>query len=248
MSQVELVKRWFGIEENEKCKVKNGEWGMPEVIRPGRVVLISGASGSGKSSLLRAMRAQCAYRWIDLQKIRLRDVPVVDCFGNERVEKILERLSRVGLGEVWTYLRRPSQLSEGQRWRLRLAIALHRAEKFSGVPQGRAPVVICADEFAALLDRITAKIISRCVRKSVDASSNLCAVLATSHDDLRDALRPDIEVQCDFGAGDVVAAGTAAGIVAECAGGEDTAALPMDLTSLSMPTISSSATKTPARM
>jgi len=49
---------------------------------PGQIMLITGASGAGKSSLLRALRraASGGARWIDLMRLDLPDVPVVDCF------------------------------------------------------------------------------------------------------------------------------------------------------------------------
>jgi uncharacterized protein len=212
MNRVQQVAKWFGVEESKDEGGRMRDEINPSdssfiphpssFIHPGRVVLIGGASGSGKSSLMRAMREKCAHGWIDLEKIRLRDVPVVDCFGEEPVEKVLERLSRVGLGEVWTYLRRSSQLSEGQRWRLRLALALQRAGNTptSGVAKpGGGTVVIAADEFAAVLDRVTAKVVARCVRKTISAMGNVCFVAATSHDDLVEALGADVVVRCDFG-------------------------------------------------
>jgi hypothetical protein len=111
----------------------------------------------------------------------------------------LETLSRVGLGEVWTYLRTPAQLSEGQRWRLRLALGLARARP----AQGRDLCVLAIDEFAAPLDRVTARVVARALRKAVSARRDLCAIVATSHDDLVGALAPDVVVRCDFGAFDV---------------------------------------------
>ena len=176
-------------------------------IRAGQIILITGPSGAGKSTLLRELRAQNGdTRWIDLSRVRLPDRPVVDCMTDRlppraddddesRIVAALDLLSRVGLGEVWTYLRRPFELSEGQRWRLRLALAIAAATRAAG-----RPTALVADEFCALLDRITAAIVARALRKTVDSSGQpVCAVVATSHDDLVAALRPDLHAVCDFG-------------------------------------------------
>lgn len=164
---------------------------------PGRILLIGGASGSGKSSLLRqlARRARRAGEVINLRRVALADRPVIDLFDAEAIPTSLARLSHLGLAEVWTWLRRPDQLSEGQRWRLRLALALRRSET------ANRPVTLVCDEFAALLDRVSACIIAAAVRRAVDARpTTLCALLATSHDDLHRALDPDVRIDCDFGA------------------------------------------------
>jgi ABC-type ATPase with predicted acetyltransferase domain len=59
-------------------------------------------------------------------------------------------------------------------------------------------MIFVADEFAALLDRVTAGVVGRCLRRVVDSSEGLGAVVATSHEDLVGALRPDRIVWCDF--------------------------------------------------
>ncbi|HVT87587.1 MAG TPA: hypothetical protein VHD56_01935 [Tepidisphaeraceae bacterium] len=162
---------------------------LPE---PGQIVLIGGPSGAGKSSLLRAMRTSAQHRrWIDLHSIRLPDESLVDCFSDLSMQQVLLLLSQVGLAEAWTYLRTPAELSDGQRWRLRLAAALAKS-RFR-----RLPIVIC-DEFCALLDRVTAVIVSRALRRAVEQSP-IGVIVATSHDDLVEALIPDVRVQCDFG-------------------------------------------------
>lgn len=163
---------------------------------PGQILFIGGASGSGKSSVLRsiARRAHRATVVINLRRIALDDRPVIDLFEEESIAGSLGRLSRVGLAEVWTWLRRPRELSEGQRWRLRLALALRRAEAMD------RPATLVCDEFAALLDRVSACIIASAVRRAVDDhATKLGAILATSHDDLHRALDPDIRIDCDFG-------------------------------------------------
>jgi ABC-type ATPase with predicted acetyltransferase domain len=131
----------------------------------------------------------------------LPQAPLTDCFGEDLpLEDVLALLGRVGLGEAWSYLRTPDELSDGQRWRLRLAMGIHRART-----QQTERAILVADEFAALLDRVTACVVSHALRCTVDAcASHLCAVVATSHDDLVRALRPDVVLRCDFGTIEVV--------------------------------------------
>ena len=221
-----MVARWFGVGrgavESARKVMMGAPW--PRVqLRGGCVVLLTGASGAGKSTFLRRLRRRSGrgVGWVDLAAIDdaafarglVIDVMAEAMGGGEdeaSVVAALEALSRVGLGEVWTYLRRPAELSEGQRWRLRLAVALARAGGVSGegVGQARPPkgggrgklCVLAADEFAAPLDRVTAMVVARALRKAISARADLCAVVATSHDDLLGALAPDVVVRCDFGA------------------------------------------------
>src|SRR6266536_3482543 len=153
------VAKWFGVKRELASVPPAVEFPNIE-LNPGTIVLVTGPSGAGKSTFLRHLQNLQRPR-IDINAIELPPVPVVDCFGRARLERILTMLGRVGLGEVWTYLRTPGQLSEGQRWRLRLAIALWQARKLDA--SHGCPVFI-ADEFAAMLDRVSAKIVARCLR------------------------------------------------------------------------------------
>jgi ABC-type ATPase with predicted acetyltransferase domain len=204
--RAQVVARWFGVEavEAEGARRRREGGQKPHVpLRGGQIVLLSGASGAGKSTLLRSLyrKYHRATPWIDLAGVRLGGKVVIDLMaeaaGGGRTEAdilgALDALSRVGLGEVWTYLKRPGQLSEGQRWRLRLALALARTNVTGDL------CVLAADEFAAPLDRVTALVVARALRKAATARPNLCAVVATPRDDLLAALDPDIVVECDFG-------------------------------------------------
>jgi hypothetical protein len=62
---------------------------------------------------------------------------------------------------------------------------------------GAIPGASLADHLAA--DRITARIVAHCLRRTIDRSPQLRAIVATSHDDLEGALRPDLIARCDFG-------------------------------------------------
>jgi ABC-type ATPase with predicted acetyltransferase domain len=193
--RTQVVAEWFGLPAAELAIAQ------PQAVAdlsafvpaPGKVVLITGPSGAGKSSLLRAIHQACTARaWLDLQQIELPDRPLVDCFGRMGLERVLGLLSRVGLAEAWTYLRTPSELSEGQRWRLRLALSLA-----PGAMKVRGRIVVC-DEFAAVLDRVSAAVVARALRRTI-ARSGASAIVATSHDDLLRALLPYLHVKCDFG-------------------------------------------------
>ena len=199
-SRTRIIREWFELSEcARRATAAPGTVQLP-AARAGRIILITGASGAGKSTLLRRYRKGVLMsipraRLIDLTRMRLAERAVIDLFPRLSIEAALGALSRVGLAEAHTYLLPPSRLSDGQRWRLRLALTVARCEAASP----RARFVIVADEFAALLDRVTAWIIARALRKAVDRLGNVCAVVATSHEDVEQPLGADAVVRCDFG-------------------------------------------------
>jgi ABC-type lipoprotein export system ATPase subunit len=150
-------------------------------VRPGDLVLFTGPSGSGKSSLLRAAGTQLGAA--DAQALTLPDVPLIDALAGP-VERRLDDLAACGLSEARLLLRTPAELSDGQSYRFRLALALERNPPF-----------LLADEFAAMLDRTLAKVLAFNLRKLV-TRTGIGALLATTHDDLTDDLNPDLHVRC----------------------------------------------------
>ncbi len=157
-------------------------------IEQGDIVYINGQSGSGKSLLLRELSEQMRGRGlkvVDLNEIELPDVPVIDCLGASTVEAT-NLLAKAGISDAWIYIRRPSELSDGQRYRLRLAMMLASdADVWS------------ADEFGAVLDRVTAKIIAFSVQK-VARESGKTFMAATTHTDLIDELGPTLSIYKRF--------------------------------------------------
>lgn len=192
-ARARVIAKWFGLDQSlAEPSPRPGPLMIRPLLPKSGILLITGPSGSGKSSLLRSIVQEIPHEDVmDLAAIDLPQASVVNCFGRIRLKRVLELLSRVGLSEAWTYLRFPSELSDGQRWRLRLAVALLKLQ------QSRAGVLIC-DEFAAMLDRVTAAVISRTLSREIDASGHR-AVIVTSHDDLTHALAPTRMIQCDFG-------------------------------------------------
>lgn len=150
-------------------------------IEPGDVVYISGGSGSGKSVILRALQEQ----FDGAVSLEEQDISsqcaLVDCFEGP-LDEALKWLSLAGLSDAFALLRRPGELSDGQRYRFQLALALAQRPRF-----------ICIDEFCNLLDRITAAVVAFNVRQFADRFGTTF-VVASSHDDLLDDLHPDVVV------------------------------------------------------
>jgi ABC-type ATPase with predicted acetyltransferase domain len=156
-------------------------------ISPGDIVYITGPSGAGKSVLLRELeKATPASQSINLADIPLpEDRPVIDCFDSDCLAS-LKLLSTVGLSEVFCLLNTPSRLSDGQKYRFRLAQALA-----AGKP------VIFADEFSSELDRVTAAAVAFNIRKFAKRTRTTF-VLSSSHEDILMDLAPDVLVIKDF--------------------------------------------------
>jgi ABC-type ATPase with predicted acetyltransferase domain len=136
--------------------------------------------------------------WFDLRRGSPPPRTVVDCFPRRSLESTLQLLAGVGLADAQAWLRPANRLSDGQQFRFRLARAIDFAERASH------PVTLVCDEFAALLDRVTACVVAASLRRTIDRSSGrLAAIVATSHDDIERPLKPDVVVRCDFGVASV---------------------------------------------
>jgi ABC-type ATPase with predicted acetyltransferase domain len=91
-------------------------------IGPKDIVYLTGDSGSGKSVLLKAivgdLKSGEAAR---LSEVKVDpDKPLIDTVG-ATVEEGLKLLSKVGLNDAFLFVRRYSQLSDGQKYRYRIA-------------------------------------------------------------------------------------------------------------------------------
>jgi ABC-type ATPase with predicted acetyltransferase domain len=151
------------------------------------VVYITGDSGSGKSVLLRAIRADLGEEAIDLSEVQVDpDKPLIETIG-ATVEEGLELLSRVGLNDAFLFLRSYEQLSDGQKYRYRIAKLIESKKQWW-----------LMDEFAACLDRDTAKIISFNLQK-IARSQGKAVIVATTHGDLVEDLSPSVFVHKRFG-------------------------------------------------
>lgn len=157
-------------------------------VRPGDVVYITGQSGAGKSLLLRELEHQMGERGktvVNLDKIELQDIPLIDQIGKDTNDAI-RILSAAGINDAYLYARTPSQLSDGQRYRFRLAKAIETGAD-----------VWVADEFLAVLDRVAAKVIAFSLQK-VARAAGATVVVATTHTDMVEDLAPDLYINKRF--------------------------------------------------
>lgn len=158
-------------------------------LEPTDVVYITGQSGSGKSVLLRqlvsGLTVDHRLKVVDIENVELPEVPLVDQVGTSTKEA-LELLSRVGLNDAYLFIRKPSELSDGQRYRLRLAHVMNQDAD-----------VWVADEFGAVLDRVTAKVVAFSMQKYARKMGKML-IVATTHTDLEEELAPNLKIEKYF--------------------------------------------------
>jgi ABC-type transport system involved in cytochrome c biogenesis ATPase subunit/GNAT superfamily N-acetyltransferase len=156
-------------------------------VSPRDVVYITGDSGSGKSVLLRAIKMDLGEDAVDGAHVQIEeDRPLVETVGSS-VEEAIELLSRVGLNDAFLFLRSYGQLSDGQKYRYRIAKLIESQKQWW-----------LLDEFAATLDRDTAKIVAWNLQKAARAQGK-AVIAATTHLDLLEDLSPDLHMHKRFG-------------------------------------------------
>jgi ABC-type ATPase with predicted acetyltransferase domain len=155
-------------------------------VSPGDIVFATGASGAGKTTFCEAIVDELD--GIDFDEVDVpKDVPVVEIFPDEfDVDETQKYMGMFGLGDAHLNLRTYDELSQGQRYRAKLAYVASRHD------------VIFADEFCATLDRETAKTISYSIRRqTLKGRLDNTFVFATTHRDIIQDLRPDLLVDFD---------------------------------------------------
>ena len=138
------------------------------------IMLICGKSGSGKSTILREIGNIRPIEY-DYQKA------VISQFEGYTEEETCDLLSGVGLSSVPTWLRKPQELSNGERARLDLCKAIYDA----GNGQ-----IIYVDEFTSVVNRDVAKSMSYALQRYI-RQKDLKIVIASCHFDIIEWLQPD---------------------------------------------------------
>jgi ABC-type ATPase with predicted acetyltransferase domain len=213
----------FGIGLDETYEVTLYA-GLRLDVRPGDVISVTGPSGGGKSVLLARLGEALAAAWpetpqVDLAAVALpADRRVIDLV-RPPLERALRTLSTAGLADAFLLLRTPQELSDGQRYRLRLALAIEKCGvqndecRVNNQDEGRNPAqavsgslcthhsslithhssVLLADEFCSTLDRLCARAVAYRVRRMA-SREGVTVLAASAHDDLLEDLAPDVLV------------------------------------------------------
>lgn len=176
-----LVADAFGLgidDAKEFCIYNNFKF----QLRSNDIVYVTGDSGSGKSWILKNTFNKFKNS-ISIDDIKIDDNEVlIEGVGTD-LNDVLKKLNLAGLGDAFLYLRKYSQLSDGQKYRYAIA-------KFLDTDKD----IWILDEFCAKLDRVTAKIVSYNIQK-IARRLNKCVICATTHDDLFDALKPSLIIR-----------------------------------------------------
>ena len=157
----------------------------------GDVVFITGDSGGGKTLLLRKLTEQLYVQKADINTVNLDDIVpnpndvIIESVGKD-LEEAVRLLSMMGLNDAFIFLRKYKELSDGQKYRYRLAKAMSLGVN-----------VVFIDEFCANLDRTTAKVISYNLQRVI-RRSGMILIAATTHRDIIDDLQPSVLVDKKF--------------------------------------------------
>ena len=138
------------------------------------IMLICGKSGSGKSTILREIGNVKPIEY-DYNKA------VISQFNGYTEEEVCDLLGGVGLSSVPTWLRKPQELSNGERARLDLCKAIYDAGKGQ---------IIYVDEFTSVVNRDVAKSMSHALQRYI-RQKDLKIVIASCHFDIIEWLNPN---------------------------------------------------------
>ena len=174
----------------------------------GAILALTGASGGGKTRALHELAKDHAHLGVlDLDTVKLdpSTTPATQVAKALRhhdprisrrhplhesghVERLLNLLSRCGLGEAHLLVRPARTLSQGETFRLKLALAL-----------ARQPRLLIIDEFGAVLDDVVAAAVAGSLRKLADRLG-LHIMVAAPRDDFVPELQPDLWWRFKLGA------------------------------------------------
>jgi ABC-type lipoprotein export system ATPase subunit len=138
------------------------------------IMLICGKSGSGKSTILKEIGNVKPIEY-DYNKA------VISQFNGYTEEEVCDLLGGVGLSSVPTWLRKPQELSNGERARLDLCKAIYDAGKGQ---------IIYVDEFTSVVNRDVAKSMSHALQRYI-RQKDLKIIIASCHFDIIEWLQPD---------------------------------------------------------
>jgi ABC-type transport system involved in cytochrome c biogenesis ATPase subunit/N-acetylglutamate synthase-like GNAT family acetyltransferase len=156
-------------------------------FRRGDLIYVTGDSGGGKTLLLKAFRGYFGEEALGLNDIEVNpEETLIEGVGKD-VKEAIEILSLCGLNDAFLFLRRFREVSDGQKYRYKLAKLVDCRDK----------TVWLVDEFCTSLDRTMARVVAFLFQK-VARRLGKTVVVASAHDDLIGDFQPDIVVRKGF--------------------------------------------------
>lgn len=179
------IMRVFGLTKSKIYEETKPPSFKPDIkIEQGKVIFITGSSGSGKSRLLSHFYQNCTKTKINTNQIPLTgDSPALDTIAADYFTTV-ESFLKAGLGDVFMMFAAPAVYSDGQKYRYKLAQAVSQDTD-----------VIFADEFCSNLDRLTASSVAVKIARHIRRSSKTL-IAASAIDDIIPELAPDITIVC----------------------------------------------------
>lgn len=159
------IKKKFDLGESTHYTEKIHVPSLPKDFRLG---IIIGASGSGKTTILKSFGD-------DIELDSFGDAPICDSFASS--EDVINYFKSTGLNSVPTWIRPIDTLSMGEQYRARLALTFSKDK----------PLYLI-DEFTSSLDRDSAKSICSSMNKGITRRN---VIVATGHDDITKWLKAD---------------------------------------------------------
>lgn len=175
-----------GIDETVKFKVFDN---LVFDYKDDDLIYVTGDSGSGKTTLLRlfAEHEQDRERKVsEFRYVGTEEGSIIEGLGGD-AEEAMRLLAAAGLSEAFLMLRKYDELSDGQKYRYRIARMLSTDAD-----------VYIVDEIGAALDRVMAKVLVFNLQKWARRQGKM-VVAASTHHDLIEDFNPDTLIFKGFG-------------------------------------------------
>ena len=169
--RVAQIRKTYGIDGK---KVKETFYGNIEIPENWNIGVIVGKSGTGKTTIAKKLFGDYIYN------PKYTDEPIIDNFPkNKSMEEISSILNSVGFSSIPSWLKPYSVLSNGEKMRVDLAMAIMQERE-----------IIIFDEYTSVVDREVAKIGSFSLEKKI-RKDNKKFIAVTCHFDILEWLEPD---------------------------------------------------------
>ena len=188
------VRRAFGL--TKEYDFTTGINGLSFDIKPGQIALLFGASGSGKTSLLNAIRdgstnstvsgtvSSPENAVIGTLESKVPDGPIISQIGAKSTDHALRILGAVGLAEPRLYISTFDELSAGQKYRATLAKLICSEAN-----------IWLLDEFGSNLDDATLTALAKTFAGLARQASTIVVMASVRRQPLQDIIDPELVIR-----------------------------------------------------